>query len=89
MRWRKVGPGGTKPPKTRGGGQPGDTGRLTWAGGEAAIIDTIKGEAAGEGESAGSVIHVKAEGPHQSPLFNYTCSRYSFAERREEDTCKA
>lgn len=28
----------------RGGGQPGDTGVLLWAGGETAILDTVKGE---------------------------------------------
>jgi misacylated tRNA(Ala) deacylase len=28
----------------RGGGQPGDTGTLTWDGGEIAIADTVKGE---------------------------------------------
>ncbi|WP_428484129.1 alanyl-tRNA editing protein [Rhodopila sp.] len=30
----------------RGGGQPGDTGVLRWAGGETVIIDTVKGEGA-------------------------------------------
>jgi misacylated tRNA(Ala) deacylase len=45
----------------RGGGQPGDTGRLTWAGGEAEIIDAIKGE------TAGSVVHVLAEGASPPP----------------------
>jgi len=29
----------------QGGGQPGDTGRLTWTGGEARVVNTIKGEA--------------------------------------------
>jgi misacylated tRNA(Ala) deacylase len=28
----------------RGGGQPGDTGKLSWSGGEVAITDTVKGE---------------------------------------------
>ncbi|MEM9796953.1 MAG: alanyl-tRNA editing protein [Pseudomonadota bacterium] len=28
----------------RGGGQPGDTGRLTWTGGEVLVTDTVKGE---------------------------------------------
>ena len=28
----------------RGGGQPGDTGKLWWEGGEIAITDTVKGE---------------------------------------------
>jgi misacylated tRNA(Ala) deacylase len=28
----------------RGGGQPGDTGKLWWSGGEVAITDTVKGE---------------------------------------------
>ncbi len=45
----------------RGGGQPGDTGRLTWSGGEAEIVDAIKGE------EAGSVIHVLAEGATPPP----------------------
>jgi len=30
----------------RGGGQPGDTGRLRWDGGETPVIDTVKGEGA-------------------------------------------
>ncbi|MDE2581363.1 MAG: alanyl-tRNA editing protein [Rhodospirillales bacterium] len=37
----------------RSGGQPGDTGRLRWAGGETPIADTVKGE-------AGTVLHVPA-----------------------------
>ncbi len=39
----------------RGGGQPGDTGRLVWDGGETAIADTIKGE----GET---IVHLPAPG---------------------------
>ena len=39
-----------------GGGQPGDTGVLRWAGGEARIADTRKGEGHDE------VVHVPAEG---------------------------
>ena len=39
-----------------GGGQPGDTGTLRFAGGEAAIVDTAKGDGADE------VIHVLAPG---------------------------
>jgi len=39
-----------------GGGQPGDTGTLRFAGGEAAIADTVKGEGTDE------VIHVPAHG---------------------------
>ncbi|HKC44169.1 MAG TPA: alanyl-tRNA editing protein, partial [Burkholderiales bacterium] len=42
-----------------GGGQPGDTGVLRFAEGEAAIVDTVKGEGPDE------VIHVPATG---SPL---------------------
>jgi len=38
-----------------GGGQPGDTGRLTWPGGEMAVADTRKGEGA-------AVLHIPAEG---------------------------
>jgi len=37
----------------RGGGQPGDTGRLSWSGGEMRVADTIKGE----GEA---ILHVPA-----------------------------
>jgi misacylated tRNA(Ala) deacylase len=37
----------------RGGGQPGDTGKLSWAGGEIAIADTVKGT----GET---ILHVPA-----------------------------
>lgn len=32
----------------RGGGQPGDGGRLVWEGGEMAVTDTVKGEAGAE-----------------------------------------
>ncbi|MDE2334244.1 MAG: alanyl-tRNA editing protein [Rhodospirillales bacterium] len=39
----------------RGGGQPGDIGRLVWEGGETALADTIKGE----GET---IIHLPAPG---------------------------
>ena len=45
----------------RGGGQPGDTGRLTWSGGGAEIVDAIKGK------TAGSVIHVLADGATPPP----------------------
>ena len=46
----------------RGGGQPGDTGRLTWAGGEAEIIDAVKGK------TPGSVVHVLAEDAAPPPV---------------------
>ncbi len=39
-----------------GGGQPGDAGRLRFAGGELPVVDTVKGESADE------VIHVPAPG---------------------------
>jgi misacylated tRNA(Ala) deacylase len=39
----------------RGGGQPGDTGRLWWEGGDVTITDTVKGE----GET---ILHLPAEG---------------------------
>lgn len=39
----------------RGGGQPGDTGRLWWEGGDVAITDTVKGE----GEA---IMHLPAQG---------------------------
>jgi misacylated tRNA(Ala) deacylase len=38
-----------------GGGQPGDTGKLSWAGGEAAVVDTRYAE-------DGVIVHVLAEG---------------------------
>ncbi len=44
----------------RGGGQPGDTGRIAWNGGEAAITDAIKGE----GET---IIHLPAAGAALPP----------------------
>jgi misacylated tRNA(Ala) deacylase len=45
----------------RSGGQPGDVGRLRWAGGETAIADTIKGE--------GEVIrHLPADGDALPPV---------------------
>ena len=40
---------------TRGGGQPGDIGKLVWEGGEIAITDTVKGE----GEA---ILHLSAQG---------------------------
>src|SRR5450432_3501180 len=39
----------------RGGGQPGDTGRLWWEGGDVTITDTVKGE----GET---ILHLPADG---------------------------
>ena len=44
----------------RGGGQPGDTGRLLWDGGEIAITDTVKGE----GEA---ILHLPAPGAPLPP----------------------
>ncbi len=43
-----------------GGGQPGDTGTLTWDGGAVAIVDTIKG-------GGGGVVHVPAPGAALPP----------------------
>jgi misacylated tRNA(Ala) deacylase len=43
----------------KGGGQPGDTGRLVWEGGEAAVVDTLPGEA--------GVAHRLAEGAAMPP----------------------
>ena len=43
----------------RGGGQPGDTGVLEWAGGSAAVLDTVRQE--------GEVLHVVAAGPAPPP----------------------
>ena len=43
-----------------GGGQPGDTGRLSWDGGSAAIVDTSYG-------SGGAIRHVLAEGDARPP----------------------
>lgn len=37
----------------RGGGQPGDSGVLRWAGGEAPVVEAVKGE-------AGSILHLAA-----------------------------
>ncbi|MBO0755759.1 MAG: alanyl-tRNA editing protein [Bradyrhizobiaceae bacterium] len=42
-----------------GGGQPGDTGRMTWSGGEVAIVDTRRYRTENEPED---VLHVAAEG---------------------------
>jgi Ser-tRNA(Ala) deacylase AlaX len=44
----------------RGGGQPGDSGRLDWAGGTARIVDTVKGE-------GDAVLLLPAEGPLPPP----------------------
>jgi misacylated tRNA(Ala) deacylase len=45
----------------RSGGQPGDTGLLRWAGGEARVTDTLKGE----GEA---ILHVLAPGAAAPPV---------------------
>ena len=45
----------------RGGGQPGDTGILRWAGGETPIADTVKGD----GEA---ILHIPAPGAALPPL---------------------
>ncbi len=56
---RESGPDGIVLDRTifyaRSGGQPGDTGRLTWPGGEAPIADTVKGE-------GGAIRHLPAAG---------------------------
>lgn len=44
-----------------GGGQPGDTGYLTWDGGEAEVVDTRPGE-------DGHIIHVLADDARQPPV---------------------
>ncbi len=44
----------------RSGGQPGDTGRLAWAGGEVPIADTVKGE-------AGTILHIPPPGASLPP----------------------
>ncbi|HEX6844332.1 MAG TPA: alanyl-tRNA editing protein [Actinomycetota bacterium] len=46
----------------RGGGQPGDTGTLTWDGGAAAIADTVKSR------ETGAYLHVPAEGAVPPPV---------------------
>ena len=43
-----------------GGGQPGDTGRLTWDGGSATVVDTRYGD-------AGAIRHVLADGDAEPP----------------------
>lgn len=45
-----------------GGGQPGDTGRLAWDGGEVAVATTVKGAAPDE------IVHVPAEGAAAPPV---------------------
>ncbi len=45
----------------RSGGQPGDTGRLAWSGGEALVVDTLKGD----GEA---ILHVLASDAAVPPL---------------------
>lgn len=45
----------------RSGGQPGDAGRLAWAGGEAAVAEAIKGE-------AGAILHTLAPGAAPPPV---------------------
>lgn len=44
----------------RAGGQPGDTGRISWEGGEVVVTDTVKGP-------DGGAIHVVAPGGHLPP----------------------
>jgi len=46
----------------RGGGQPGDTGMLSWDGGECRVIDTVKSRESGE------VVHVLAPEDPQPPV---------------------
>jgi misacylated tRNA(Ala) deacylase len=49
----------------RAGGQPGDTGRIVWSGGETAITDTFKGA---DGQSGGeTIIHLPAPGAALPP----------------------
>jgi misacylated tRNA(Ala) deacylase len=43
----------------RGGGQPGDTGTIRWAGGEVRVTDTVKG--------GGEILHVLEEGAAPPP----------------------
>jgi misacylated tRNA(Ala) deacylase len=45
----------------RSGGQPGDAGTLRWDGGEAAVVEAIKGE-------AGAIIHTLAPGTEAPPV---------------------
>jgi misacylated tRNA(Ala) deacylase len=45
----------------RSGGQPGDSGSLRWAGGELAVMDTIKGE-------GDTILHVAAPGAPLPPV---------------------
>ena len=45
----------------RGGGQPGDVGRLHWDGSETAIADTVKGEGA-------TILHLPAAGAELPPV---------------------
>lgn len=45
-----------------GGGQPGDTGRLVWDGGEMAVAASVKGETPDE------IVHVPAEGAAAPPV---------------------
>src|SRR5687767_10177790 len=44
----------------QGGGQPGDTGSLTWNGGSATVVDTVR--------SDGEVVHVLASGAPAPPV---------------------
>ncbi|MEM7505621.1 MAG: alanyl-tRNA editing protein [Pseudomonadota bacterium] len=44
-----------------GGGQPGDTGALSWDGGEAAIADTVKSD-------GDAILHLPAEGASPPPV---------------------
>lgn len=48
-----------------GGGQPGDTGHMSWNGGEATVIDTRKYRAENEPDD---VLHVLAEGASMPPV---------------------
>ncbi|MGG5820981.1 alanyl-tRNA editing protein [Falsiroseomonas sp. HW251] len=45
----------------RSGGQPGDAGTLTWAGGEAVVTEAVKGE-------AGAIVHALAPGAAPPPV---------------------
>lgn len=58
-----------------GGGQPGDTGRLLWEGGEIPITDTRKGE------SLTDVLHIAAEGSEPPPAGTHVQAEIDWARR--------
>lgn len=58
----------------RSGGQPGDAGRLRWAGGETAISEAVKGE-------GDAILHLPAEGATLPPVGTVVTAQIDWVQR--------